>query len=101
MLTNILQGGIVELQSTKTGGESVTNTLLLNEIIEKSGLKYKSIASHLGVSYYTLHNKIYNKSEFKLSEIRKLCEFLKIDEEMQKQVFFIIFVDLKSTSLTA
>lgn len=56
----------------------MTNTELLNEYIDKSGLKLQYIANELFISRYALYQKMTNKSPFKQSEIKKLCELLSI-----------------------
>ena len=67
----------------------MTNTDLLNEVIEKSGLKRRYIAKSIGLSAYGLANKINNVTEFKTSEINGLCELLKIDSlEEKDRIFF-------------
>jgi hypothetical protein len=76
----------------------VTNTELLNQLIEESGLKKKYIAEQLGITGYGLQRKIENQSEFKSSEISILCNVLNITSLKQKEaIFFANQVDYKST----
>lgn len=67
----------------------MTDTEALVALIEKSGLKYKYIASQLGISYFSLNRKINNATEFKTSEVSKLCELLNIDSAKEKEQIFL------------
>ena len=67
----------------------MTNTELLEKVIEKSGLKKNFIAKAIGLSPYGLAKKIKNKTEFKTSEVNKLCEILSISDLAEKdRIFF-------------
>lgn len=67
----------------------MTNTQLLKDIIDKSGLKYGFIAKELGLSRYGLKKKIENESSFKAEEIQKLCIILRIDSyDEREKIFF-------------
>ena len=66
----------------------MTNTLLLEERIDKSGYKRSFVASKLGISAYALSLKVNNKTEFKASEINILCDILKIDTKDRMAIFF-------------
>lgn len=67
----------------------MTNTKLLIQYIHNSGLKKGKIAKTLGISLFTLKRKIDNETEFKQSEIQKLCELLSINTASEKEsVFF-------------
>lgn len=80
------------------GWKRVTNTELLRKVIKESGLKYGYIAGFLGLTRNGLLKKVNNKTEFKASEIQKLCILLKIQEaKVKEQIFFANFVDKKST----
>lgn len=67
----------------------MTDTEALVNLIEKSGLKYKYIADQLGISYFSLNRKINNVTEFKTSEVSKLCELLNIDSAKDKENIFL------------
>lgn len=68
----------------------MTNTALLREYIDKSGLKLQFIADEIGISRASLWQKITNKTEFKASEIRVLCDCLGINsKEKLDRVFFV------------
>jgi hypothetical protein len=66
----------------------MTDTKLLRNLIDASGLKYKYIAKKLGLSAYGLQLKIENDNEFKASEITKFCEILNLDMQTRDKVFF-------------
>lgn len=71
----------------------MTNTKLLNELIQQSGLKKVFIAEKVGLTPVGLHNCITGKSEFKASHIGILCDLLGIkDLELKEAVFFAEFV---------
>ena len=63
----------------------MTNTELLNELIERSGYKRSYIANQLGLSPYGLSKKIHNVTEFKASEINALCTILNIEDAGEKE----------------
>ena len=76
----------------------MTNTTLLKELIEESGLKLKYVADYLGLSAYGFSKKVNNKQEFKVSEVEALCELLNIKNlELKEKIFFAKEDDLKST----
>ena len=58
----------------------MTNTLKLKAAIMESGMNQEQIAEMLGMTNATFNYKVNNKSEFKASEIKKLCEVLNITE---------------------
>ena len=67
----------------------MTNTKALEEKIEQSGLKKNFIAKTIGLSPYGLAKKINNETEFKTSEIEKLCKILNIASLTEKdRIFF-------------
>ena len=66
----------------------MTNTKLLKEVIEKSGLKIGFIADYVGISRQSLWNKINNLTPFNQYEIDKMCDVLKITSLKQKEAVF-------------
>jgi hypothetical protein len=70
------------------GGAIMTDTKLLRNCIEESGLKYNYIAKKLSLSSYGLKLKIENDNEFKASEIMKICEILNLDMKTRDNIFF-------------
>ena len=67
----------------------MTNRELLEQKIKQKGLKKGFIAEAIGVSRSTFCALLGGKSEFKVSQIRVLCELLDIhDDETVKAIFF-------------
>jgi hypothetical protein len=67
----------------------VTNTKLLEKKIEESGLRKNFIARALNLSPYGFAKKINNETEFKTSEVDKLCKILGITTLTEKdRIFF-------------
>lgn len=76
----------------------MTNTQLLLDYIERSGLKRNYIARMLGITTYSLAQKIHNIREFKASEIYTFCRVLRITSpETMESIFFAENVELNST----
>ena len=83
--------GIVNIFAQKKANgrsEKMTNTALLKDLINKSGLKIGFIADYLGISRQLLWRKINNLSPFNQYEIDKLCEILKITNLKVKEAIF-------------
>lgn len=70
------------------GGEQVTNTEMLRDVIKKSGLKLEFIAEKLGITRFSLSKKIENVTEFKTSEVQKMCDVLQITDPQDKEAIF-------------
>lgn len=62
---------------------------LLDEYIEKSGLKLGHIIEKLGLSRASWHRKKNGSVPFRVSEVYVLCDLLKIPEEDQGKIFCI------------
>ena len=72
----------------------MTDTALLKEWIQKSGLKQEFIADKLHLSSYGFARKRDNLSKFDASEIDVLCKLLNIESlEDRFAVFFASSVD--------
>lgn len=67
----------------------MTDTKLLREKIEASGLKLNFIASQLWISPKALTMKIENQTQFKPSEIKRLCELLGIETAEEQTLIFL------------
>lgn len=77
----------------------MTDTALLDKMIQASGLKYAYIAKQIGLSAYGFARKRKNLSDFTSREIDGLCELLHIDRiEDRFAIFFAKEVDEKSTA---
>lgn len=68
----------------------MTDTALLNELIDKSGYKRSYIARSIGLSAYGLAKKINNVNEFKTGEINRLCKLLQINSLADKERIFLL-----------
>lgn len=66
----------------------MTNSELLRQVIDDSGLKRYYLANQLGLTYPGLLKKINNESEFKASEITAICEILGINNSLREKIFF-------------
>lgn len=66
----------------------MTDKNLLYYFVKRAGFKNKDIAEAIGVtpSGYTL--KISNKSDFRQSEIKTICDLLSLTVEERDRVFF-------------
>lgn len=67
----------------------MTNTKLLREKIDASGLKLNYIASQLGISPKALTMKIENRTQFKAAEIKRLSEILGIETAEEREQIFL------------
>ncbi|MDR2728655.1 MAG: hypothetical protein LBB56_05935 [Chitinispirillales bacterium] len=70
---------------------------LLKRAIDESGFKQQYIAKRLGISHYSLINKLKNKTEFLANEVQLLCSLLAIDNCYRGAIFFDESVGCKST----
>ena len=66
----------------------MTNTILLKEKIDKSGLKIGFIADFVGISRQLLWRKVNNLTPFNQYEIDKMCEVLRITSLKEKEAIF-------------
>ena len=66
----------------------MTNKELLQELIEKSGMKIGHIADKVGISRSGLWKKMNNESSFNQYEIESLCNILKITSLKDKEAIF-------------
>lgn len=66
----------------------MTNTEMLRDVIKKSGLKLEFIAEKLGITRFSLSKKIENVTEFKTSEVQKMCDVLQITDPQDKEAIF-------------
>lgn len=81
-------------------GESVTNSELLKDRIEKSGLRYDFIAEQLTMSVYWFKKKVNNEKNFHAWEIQLLCKLLNITSLREKdRIFFAENVEKSSTEV--
>lgn len=62
----------------------------LKALIALSGYKLSFLASQLGINRVSLTKKLNGETEFKASEIKKLCLILKIEE---REIFVYFFAN--------
>ncbi len=68
----------------------MVNTVLLNELIDASGLKREYIAQRVGISRQALYSKIQGESQFTVKEVAILSEVLGIKRLSDRdRVFFM------------
>lgn len=80
------------MSTQQRGGENL-NYQLLNFKIESRGLSKSTVAEELGITRQGLYNKLNGEREFKGSEIKKLIQMLKLDEQEQQDIFFADEID--------
>jgi len=66
----------------------MTDGLLFKELIKSKKITLEEIAAVVGITRQGLEKKLTNRSEFKVSELVKLCEFLNLTEEQKQKIFF-------------
>ena len=66
----------------------MTDTKLLEQAIDRSGLKKGKIAEHLGVSRAGLINLINDRAEFKVSQMLVISNLLGLTPEERDAIFF-------------
>lgn len=67
----------------------MVNTQYLEEEILKSGKKKTYLAERCGITRQSLTNKINNRTEFTLSQVKILCDELGISQlTKQERIFF-------------
>ncbi len=79
------------------GVKYMTNTVELEIAIKRAGLTKNEVVKLLGLSNMGFYKKLHNITEFKASEIVKLCNILKIKN--MNEVFFDLNVERKSTKI--
>lgn len=74
----------------------MTNTELLKEAIENSGMSITFISDKMGISREGFYKKMNNLTEFKASEIMAFTEILGMSKEKRDCIFFEDKGDFKS-----
>lgn len=77
----------------------MTDTQKLKQKMQESGYRMNYIAKQTGLSYQGMRNKIKNTQDFRVGEIEKLCELLKLSDAERTEIFFAKNVDKKSPNL--
>lgn len=66
----------------------MTNTIELEVAIKRAGITKKELAEQMELSEMGLYKKINNITEFKASEIYKICKILSIKNKDREDIFF-------------
>lgn len=69
------------------------NLEYLNNRIDEIKIPITTIAERMGISRQSLYLKIKGEREFKVSEVTKLCDILRLTDEEKNSVFFADRVD--------
>lgn len=64
------------------------DTALLEEAIEKSGLKVTYILDQLGITRQAFDRKRKGRNAFRQSEVYVLCDLLKLNDTQKSLIFF-------------
>lgn len=64
------------------------DTALLEDAIEKSGLKISYILDKLGITRQAFDRKRKGQYAFRQSEVYVLCDLLNLDDDMRSLIFF-------------
>lgn len=67
----------------------MTNTMMLESIIDDRGIKKGKLAEKMGISSSSLRRRIDNDVQFRAEEINTLCRLLNItDANTMETIFF-------------
>lgn len=77
----------------------MTDTLELEIAMKRARLSRADVARLLNISVTALFNKMHNSTEFKVSEVLKLKEVLRLSNKKVGIIFFASNVDCKSTGV--
>lgn len=66
----------------------MTNTELLKQVIEESGMTMVAIARKSGILRETLYNRLSTGGDFKASEIVGLTKALGLSRKQREDIFF-------------
>lgn len=66
----------------------MTDKNLLYYFVKRAGFKNKDIAEAIGITSAGYSLKISNKSDFRQSEIKTICDMLSLTVEERDRVFF-------------
>lgn len=75
------------------------NLKYLNSRINEIKIPITTIAERMGISRQSLYLKIKGKREFKVSEVSKLCDILRLTDEEKTSVFLQMELTQSTTSL--
>lgn len=78
---------IVDKKETWNRGDKVTNTEKLKYKIKISGYKLSHLAGEMSITRQGLFNKINNRTDFTVEEMKKLSVLLKLKDCEMKEIF--------------
>jgi predicted transcriptional regulator len=73
------------------------NLKLLVSTIEERGIKLSKLAEKIGLTYQGLKYKLDGRSEFKVSEVNRMTEALRLSDAERDAIFFSRPVELNGT----
>jgi predicted transcriptional regulator len=73
------------------------NLKLLASTIEERGIKLSKLAEKIGLTYQGLKYKLDGRSEFKVSEVNRMTEVLRLSDAERDAIFFSQSVELNGT----
>lgn len=76
----------------------MTDFVLLNEVIKKSGMPMTVIAARSGIKRETLYNRLKGIGDFTASEIVALTRTFKLTKAERDNIFFAHKVELNATN---
>ena len=65
----------------------------LNSKIDEINIPITTVANKMGISRQSLYLKLKGRREFKTSEVRKICEILRLTIKERDRIFFADKVD--------
>jgi predicted transcriptional regulator len=68
----------------------------LKKVIAEKGLMHKAVAEKLGISPYGFALKLNGTTDFKVSEMNRVCEVLSLTSEERNRIFFGVDSELNS-----
>lgn len=71
----------------------MTDTRLLSQVINDSGITITAIAKKLGITRESFYKKMNNETEFKASEIISLQNILSLTNQIRDNIFFAAKVE--------
>ncbi len=76
----------------------MTNSIMIKQLIKKSGIDEETIAKSLKISPWRLEKKLDNAEDFTAEEMNSLCGLLNIVNDIDKeQIFFAAKVEKMPT----
>lgn len=78
---------LVDEKETMNGDDKVTNTEQLKSKIKASGYKLSYLAEEISITRQGLFNKINNRTDFTVEEMKKLSLLLNLKDREMKEIF--------------